>query len=88
MKADNELRMLWHVPIKRGDLNLSVPEPSIRWNGTETGVITEILVRGRSMFLDGGILTAFLGYGPQLEKKDVGYTNGRTRRSPLTRNIE
>jgi len=38
MNADNELRMLWHVPMKRGDLNLSVPEPSIRWNGTETEV--------------------------------------------------
>jgi len=63
MNADNELRMLWHVPIKRGDLNLSAPEPSIRWNGTETGV--ESLIRTEEcLFLGKGTLTAFLGYGP------------------------
>jgi hypothetical protein len=36
MRAERELRALWNVPMIRGDLNLSEPEPSIRSNGTET----------------------------------------------------
>lgn len=63
MRAERELRALWNVPMIRGDLNLSEPEPSIRSKGTETAQNSAIwkLERCERTYVVPGLLPIAMG---------------------------